>query len=46
MQNKRIKRNYSGRGVLRTHIENNLKNYIIVTIFFLVRSYNRCTLYK
>lgn len=36
MQNKRIKRNYHGRGILRTHIENNFKNYIIVTIFFLI----------
>ncbi len=39
MQNKRIgiTRQYQKRGIIQAHIMNNLKNYAIVTIFFLVR---------
>lgn len=39
MQNKRIgiQKNNKKRSILQTHITNNFKNYIIVTIIFLVR---------
>lgn len=37
MQNKRIKRNYRQKGIIRLHIENNFRHYILVTIIFLVR---------
>lgn len=39
MHNKRaiIKRNYEKIGIIQTHIINNFKNYVIVTIIFLVR---------
>lgn len=48
MQNKRtrVQRNYEKRGILQTHVANNLKNYIIVTIIFLVRSNARRTIHK
>lgn len=42
MQNKRIRlpKDYRRGGIVRRHIENNLRHYIIVTIIFLVRRYN------
>lgn len=48
MQNKRTKRlaNYRGRGIIQTHISNNLKNYVIVTIIFLIRSNTWSIIYK
>ena len=38
MQNKRIRRSKGnkGTGIIQKHIMNNLKNYIIITIIFLV----------
>jgi len=48
MQNKRIQKvlGKDKKGAIRTHIENNLKNYIIVTVIFLIRSSSRSTIYK
>jgi len=48
MQNKRIRkhREPSRSGIIQEHINNNLKDYIIVTIIFIVRSINRCIVYK
>lgn len=48
MQNKRIRkhRGVSRSGIIQEHINNNLKDYIIVTIIFIVRSINRCIVYK
>jgi hypothetical protein len=37
MQNKRIRTNYRKSGIIRLHIENNFRHYVIVTILFLVR---------
>lgn len=48
MQNKRIG-NTINRGktsIIRTHIENNLRHYIIVTVIFLIRSCGWCAIYK
>ncbi len=38
MQNKRImqRNGYEKKGFIRSHIENNLRNYVIITVFFLV----------
>ena len=46
MQNKRISVNNGKKGIIRLHIENNLRYYIIVTVIFLIRSDNRCNIYK
>lgn len=44
----RTKRNNATkqRGVIQTHIINNFKNYVIITIVFLVRSNTWSTIYK
>ena len=45
MQNKRIrKQEYNG--IMQTHIKNNLKDYIIVTIIFFIGIVLRCIIYK
>ena len=48
MQNKRIvrARKNSEMGLLQNHIINNLRNYIIILIIFLVRNYTRNSFYK
>lgn len=46
MQNKRIRVNSGKKGIIRLHIENNLRHYIIVTVIFLIRSDNWCSIYK
>lgn len=48
MQNKRIARikGNEKKGLIRTHIENNLKNYLIVTLIFMVRSCRGCFICK
>ena len=48
MQNKRIQKviSHEKKGIIHTHIENNLKNYIIVTVIFLIRSSSRSVIYK
>ncbi len=47
MKNKRTRklREYKKIGLIQTHIMNNAKNYIIITIIFLVRDYSRSILY-
>lgn len=48
MQNKRTTRLRGNPkpGILQTHVMNNLKNYIIVTIIFLIGIVLRCIIHK
>ena len=48
MQNKRAReqRKNINKGIIKTHIENNFRNYLIVIAIFMVRSYSRCIMCK
>ena len=47
MQNKRTTaRNYKKTGIIQEHINNNIRNYIIITMIFLVRCDTWSIVYK
>lgn len=48
MQNKRMRilEKRKKTGIIQTHIMNNLRNYVVITIIFLSRSNTWSTIYK